>query len=161
MHLERTCKMSWLKRFFCILAACLLLAGCKKPSPEHATMGIEEREEMKTIRVNVNGEDFTAEFENNQALNELCALLQEGDLTLHLRDYAGFEKVGPLGRRLTANNQQTTTEAGDIVLYNGNQIVIFYGSNSWSYTRIGHITDLNGWSDALGSGDATVVFAAE
>ena len=58
-----------------------------------------------------------------------------------------------------AINSQTVTQAGDIVLYNGNQIVIFYGSNSWSYTRLGKIDDLTGWKRALGSGDVTVTFS--
>ena len=53
------------------------------------------------------------------------------------------------------------TQAGDIVLYNANQIVIFYGSNSWSYTRLGHIDDLTGWEEALGSEDVTVTFSLE
>ena len=75
---------------------------------------------------------------------------------VQMSDYSGFEKVGPLGTSLPASNSQTTTQAGDIVLYNGNQIVIFYGSNSWSYTRLGHIDDLTGWEEALGSGRHSV-----
>ena len=74
---------------------------------------------------------------------------------------AGFEKVGDLGSDLPANNRQTMTQAGDIVLYQGNQIVIFYGSNSWSYTRLGRIDDLTGWESALGHGDVTVTFSLE
>ena len=62
-------------------------------------------------------------------------------------------------RSISASNAQTTTSSGDIVLYNGSQIVIFYGSNSWSYTRLGRIDDLDGWADALGSGDVTVTFS--
>lgn len=67
--------------------------------------------------------------------------------------------VGSLETDLPADDSRTTTRAGDIVLYNGNQIVVFYGSNSWSYTRIGKIDDLSGWEDALGSGDVTVTFS--
>ena len=80
---------------------------------------------------------------------------------MQLSDYAGFEKVGPLGQSLPASNNQTTAHAGDIVLYQGNQIVMFYGSNSWNYTRLGHIDDLTGWEEALGSGDVTVVLSME
>ena len=76
-----------------------------------------------------------------------------------MSDYSGFEKVGALGTSLPASNSQTTTQAGDIVLYNGNQIVVFYGSNSWSYTRLGHIDNLTGWEEALGSGDVMVTFS--
>ncbi len=78
-----------------------------------------------------------------------------------MSDYSGFEKVGALGTSLPSENSQTTTQAGDIVLYQGNQIVMFYGSNSWSYTRLGHIEDPTGWEEALGSGDVTVTFSLE
>ena len=67
--------------------------------------------------------------------------------------------MGSLGKSLSTDNQQITTQAGDIVLYSGNQIVMFYGSNSWSYTKIGKIDDLSGWEDALGNGSVTVVFS--
>ena len=80
-------------------------------------------------------------------------------LTLNLRDYGGFEKVGSLGASLPADNRQTTTSAGDIVLYQGDQIVMFYGSNSWSYTRLARVDDLENWEEALGSGDVTVTLS--
>lgn len=120
----------------------------------------EENSEMKMI-VNVNGQDFTATLEQNSAVDALVQMMENGPITLQLSDYAGFEKVGPLGQSLPASNSQTTTHAGDIVLYQGNQIVMFYGSNSWSYTRLGHIDDLTGWEDALGSGDVTVILSME
>lgn len=120
----------------------------------------EEDTEMK-MNVQVGGAAFSAMLENNEAVSELVAMMQESPVVIEMSDYSGFEKVGPLGRSLTASNSQTTTHAGDIVLYNGNQIVIFYGSNSWSYTRLGHIDDLTGWEDALGSGDVTVTFSLE
>lgn len=80
---------------------------------------------------------------------------------LELSDYAGFEKVGPLGESLTTSDKQTTTECGDIVLYNGNNIVMFYGSNSWSYTRIGKIEDLTDWTRALGDENVIVILSQE
>ena len=116
--------------------------------------------EMK-MNVNVNGQDFTAILENNSAVDALVQMMENGPVTLQLSDYAGFEKVGPLGWSLPTDNSRTTTHAGDIVLYQGNQIVMFYGSNSWSYTRLGHIDDLTGWEDALGSGDVTVTLSIE
>lgn len=120
----------------------------------------EEDTEMK-MNVQVGGAVFSATLENNEAVSELVAMMQESPVVIEMSDYSGFEKVGALGRSLTTSNSQTTTHAGDIVLYNGNQIVIFYGSNSWSYTRLGHIDDLTGWEDALGSGDVTVTFSLE
>ena len=113
--------------------------------------------EMK-MNVQIGDYNFTATLENNVAVEELLDMMKEGPVTIQMDDYSGFEKVGPLGRSLTTSNSQTTTSAGDIVLYNGNNIVMFYGSNSWSYTRIGKIEDLSDWEKALGSGSITAVF---
>lgn len=120
----------------------------------------EENQEMK-MKVQVGDSTFTAVLENNAAVDALVEMMKEEPVVIQMSDYAGFEKVGPLGENLPANNSRTTTEAGDIVLYQGNQIVIFYGSNSWSYTRLGRIEDLTGWKEALGSGDVTVTFSLE
>ena len=113
------------------------------------------------MKIEVNGSTFTATLADNAAADALADWVEEGPVTLELSDYAGFEKVGPLGRSLPASDSRTTTHAGDIVLYQGDQIVLFYGSNSWSYTRLGHIDDLTGWEDALGGGDVTVTLSLE
>ena len=120
-------------------------------------------EENKVANMNVQVGDvvFSATLEENEAVSALVEMMRESPVVIRMSDYSGFEKVGPLGTGLPVNNSQTTTQAGDIVLYNGNQIVIFYGSNSWSYTRLGHIDDLTGWEEALGSGDVTVTFSLE
>lgn len=118
----------------------------------------EENSEMQ-MNVQVGGSTFTATLEENTAVDALVDMMEQGSVTIQMSDYSGFEKVGPLGTSLPTSNQQTTTQAGDIVLYQGNQIVMFYGSNSWSYTRLGHIDDLTGWEEALGSGDVTVTFS--
>ena len=120
----------------------------------------EENSEMQ-MNVQVGGSTFTATLEENEAVDALVEMMEQGSVTIQMSDYSGFEKVGPLGTSLPTSNQQTTTQAGDIVLYQGNQIVMFYGSNSWSYTRLGHIDDLTGWEEALGSGDVTVTFSLE
>ena len=93
---------------------------------------IQEATEMK-LKVEAGEQAFSATLEENAAVDALVELLS-----------------------LPAADRQTTTQAGDIVLYTGDQIVIFYGSNSWSYTRLGRIDDLTGWEEALGSGDVTV-----
>ena len=113
------------------------------------------------MMVQVGGSTFTATLEENTAVDALVEMMEQEPVTNQMSDYSGFEKVGPLGTSLPTSNQQTTTQAGDIVLYQGNQIVMFYGSNSWSYTRLGHIDDLSGWEEALGSGDVTVTFSLE
>ena len=116
----------------------------------------ETEDNIRNIEITVNGKTFSATLNDNEAARDFAKMLP---LTLDMSDYSGFEKVGSLGTSLPTGNQQTTTQSGDIVLYNGNQIVIFYGSNSWSYTRLGKIDDLSGWKDALGSGDVTVTFS--
>ena len=75
--------------------------------------------------------------------------------------YGGFEQVGSIGTNLPTNDVQTTTSAGDIVLYSGNQMVVFYGSNSWAYTRLGHITDQSsdGMAQLLSKGDTTITIS--
>ena len=88
-------------------------------------------------------------------------LLGEGPLTVALADYGGFEKVGALGTSLPASDERITTSAGDIVLYLGNQIVCFYGSNTWSYTPLTHVDDLEGWEDALGAGPVQLTLFLE
>ena len=110
------------------------------------------------MNVQIGDYNFSATLENNSAVEELLDMMKEGPVIIQMDDYSGFEKVGSLGRSLTTSNSQTTTSAGDIVLYNGSNIVMFYGSNSWSYTRIGKIDDLSDWEKALGSGSITAVF---
>ena len=84
---------------------------------------------------------MTIQWEDNDAVKALKEMTSESVLTINMSQYGGFEQVGSLGQTLPHTDVKTTTEPGDIVLYSGNQIVVFYGSNSWSYTRLGKITD--------------------
>lgn len=120
----------------------------------------EDITEMK-MNVQIGNTSFKAVLEDNAATRELIEIMKQEPISIDMDDYSGFEKVGPLGRSLTTENHPTTTFAGDIVLYNGNQIVMFYGSNSWSYTRIGKIENLSGWEEALGNGSITAVLSLE
>lgn len=113
------------------------------------------------MTLQIGNSTFTATLENNAAVDAFVEMMSGAPVIIQMSDYSGFEKVGSLGTGLPVDDSQTTTQAGDIVLYNGDQIVIFYGSNSWSYTRLGKIDDLSGWEDALGSGDVTVTFSLE
>lgn len=138
-------------------------AGTGVQAPAEEAPQSEESEEkamnQNTFVVSVGGAAFNAAFAENSGAQALKELLAEGPMTLSMRDYGGFEKVGALGRSLPTSNAQITTQTGDIVLYQGNQIVIFYGPNSWSYTRLGRIADLSGWAEALGSGDVEVTLS--
>lgn len=111
------------------------------------------------MKVQVGDRAFTATLAENAAVDALVRMMGTEPVSIQMHDYSGFEKVGSLGTSLPVSNRQTTAQAGDIILYNGNQIVVFYGSNSWSYTRLGRIDDLTGWEEALGSGDVTVTFS--
>lgn len=150
--------------FIVMMSLVVLLTGCGSSGQEAEAAEnrqVEEENSKMQMKVQVGGSTFTAALEENEAVDALVDMMEQGPVTIQMSDYSGFEKVGSLGTSLPASNRQTTTRAGDIVLYQGNQIVIFYGSNSWSYTRLGHIDDLTGWEEALGSGDVTVTFSLE
>ena len=115
------------------------------------------------IVLKVGGNTMTATMTDNEATRELTKLLEHGDLTIRMSDYGGFEKVGALPQSLPTSNTQITTVPGDIMLYQGNQMVIFYGSNSWSYTRLGKIDEATASTlrQFLGNGDITLTLSLE
>jgi hypothetical protein len=120
---------------------------------------VEESEEaMATLWMKVGETPLSVEWEQNESVEALKGLCQDGPRTIQLSMYGGFEQVGSLGQRLPSDDVQTTTQAGDIVLYSSNQVVVFYGSNSWAYTRLGHIVDKTSdeLAELLGSGDVTI-----
>ena len=84
------------------------------------------------------------------------------DEAVEMSMYGGFEQAGFLGTSIPRNDVQTTTQSGDVVLYSGNQIVVFYGSNSWAYTRLGRIDKMSGseLEDLLGSGAVELILFA-
>ena len=132
-------------------------AGLESPRTEPEATHETDKKEQTTMKMNVQIGDqiFTATLADTTAAQEFAQMLP---MSITLNDNGGFEKVGSLGRSLTASNSQITTTAGDIVLYNSSNIVMFYGSNSWSYTRLGKIDDLTGWADALGSNSVIAIF---
>ena len=103
------------------------------------------------------------DWEDNESVDALRELCRTEPLQISLSMYGGFEQVGPIGTSLPRSDVQTTTAAGDIVLYAGNQIVVFYGSNAWAYTRLGHITDQSAadMEALLGHGDVTLSLRLE
>ena len=106
----------------------------------------------------ING-TLTATLEDNSSTRALVEHLKEFSIiTIEMSDYGGFEKVGSLGVSLPTNNENITSSAGDIILYQGNSLVIFYGSNSWSYTRLGRIDDLSAQElkDMLGDSEIPI-----
>lgn len=166
-------KSKLLQLFSCVTVIAILLSGCASGQRESSEISNEstppasqqndnsdtEENTVEKMTIQIGNNTFKATLENNGAVDALVDMMREEPVVIQMSDYSGFEKVGSLGTSLPTSNKQTTTQSGDIVLYNGNQIVIFYGSNSWSYTRLGRIDDLSGWEDALGSGDVDVTFS--
>lgn len=136
----------------------LMTANSSKRAQAQTTVS-----EMK-INITIDGKTLPVNLVDNEATRALVAALQKSPINYEADDYGGFEKVGGLGRSLPTSNQQITTEAGDVILYSGNQIVLFYGSNSWSYTRLGRIqyTTLDELKSFLkaGQGRISVVLSA-
>ncbi|MBQ8161707.1 MAG: hypothetical protein IJ083_13305 [Clostridia bacterium] len=123
----------------------------------------EDNMQGETLKLWIGNTEVQVEWEDNAAVEALTALARNGGHTVSMSRYGGFEQVGHLGQNLPREDEQTTTAAGDIVLYSGDQIVIFYGTNAWAYTRLGHITDRTPeeMRELLGGGDVTVTLRAE
>ena len=94
------------------------------------------------LLLTIDGTAVDVQWENNAAVTELYALAQNA-ITVNTSAYGGFEQVGSLPQSFSRSDAQMTTQPGDIVLYSGNQLVVFFGSNSWSYTKLGHISGLS------------------
>lgn len=126
----------------------------KTETAEENISETEKGEVEDTMHLLIGGTEVPVTWESNasvEALRELCPV------TIQMSMYGGFEQVGPIGQSIPRNDTQITTSYGDIVLYSGNQIVIFYGSNSWAYTRLGHV-DLSQqeMTSFLGTGDVSI-----
>lgn len=109
----------------------------------------------------VNGKVLKILAAENSSADAFLDLLKRGDVPVEMHDYGSFEKVGSLGTTLPQNDEQITTEPGDVILYQGNQITIYYDVNNWSFTRLGKVQDLSQaeLKDILGSGNVTVTFS--
>lgn len=131
-----------------------------EPSEMEVSKDTEAKVE-ETMRLFIGDTEISVAWEENESVSALIDLVKTESLVINMSMYGGFEQVGSLGSSLPRNDEQTTTEAGDIVLYSGNQIVVFYGSNSWAYTRLGKITDKTAteMTDLLGNGNVTITIS--
>lgn len=120
-------------------------------------MSIHTATQKRQIRMLVGEKSFSITLADTRAVRKLMQLLP---LTLRLHDYGGFEKVGALGTRLPSDDVWMTARTGDVVLYNSNQIVLMCGSNSWNYTRLGHVSDSGDWIKTLGDKDVEIQLIA-
>ena len=129
-----------MKQIFMILAA-LLVMSCSRDEIQAQTTNYET---MTTkIYINIDGRTEAVTLTNNSATQALVAKLQEASVTVTLNSSGGFEIWGALGFSLPTSNEQINAQPGDIVLYNGSNICMFYGTNSWNYTLLGKIDGLS------------------
>ena len=120
-----------------VMPFALLVMSCGGDEAQAQT--IKEEDMTEKMYITIGNQTLPVTLVKNNATEALMAALAANPITYEADDYGGFEKVGALGMSLPTSNQQLTTQAGDVILYSGNQIVLFYGSNSWSYTRLGRI----------------------
>ncbi len=129
------------------------------------SVGESSKQEVTDMKMKIQIKDmsFTATLEDNSSVEALRELMADGPITLNMSDYANMEKGADLGVTLPQNNEQMNTKAGDIILYQGKTLVIYYDTNSWSLTPIGKIDNVNEEElrTALGTGDVTVTFSLE
>ena len=114
-------------------------------------------EKSLEIKLYIDDAEVPVTWEDNDSVKAIMEMISDQSLTVQMSMYGGFEQVGELRQSIIRDDRQITTGPGDIVLYAGNNIVIFYGSNSWAYTRLGHI-DLSDdqLRDLLGNEDVRI-----
>ena len=138
----------------------------KSVTSQSENVDVESSEDEMEVRetamtMTIGDTKVNVDWEANSSVDALKELVSSGPLSIDMSMYGGFEQVGSIGQSLPREDKQTTTASGDIVLYSGNQLVVFYGSNSWAYTRLGHISDK---TDAeiealLSKGDVTITLS--
>ena len=149
-----------MKKIILILTAMMLLmTGCtsrtettetQPPQWRHETSAAEkepgggaENNENRYLSLSVDGTPLKVEWENNESVAAIKKLADEGDLTIEAHQYGGFEQVGSLPEGIVSGDVKMTAEPGDIMLYSGDSVVIYYGTNTWDFTKLGHIRDLS------------------
>ena len=154
----------------------LLFAACSsdaassvKPSqpetqtPKSSANSSAQTEAPVKLKIHVNDTTFTATLEENSSAKAFAEFLAQGDMTLDMHDYGSFEKVADLPRSFPRNDKQIDTDAGDIILYQGNSITIYYDKNSWNFTRLARIDNVNKkrLQQILGKGNVKATFSVE
>ena len=174
-----------MKKLFAFIATLLLFAACssdaassvKPTQPEAQTpkssasktpgavpaSSSAQTEAPVKLKIHVNDTTFTATLEENSSAKAFAEFLTQGDMTLDMHDYGSFEKVADLPRSFPRNDKQIDTDAGDIILYQGNSITIYYDKNSWNFTRLARIDNVNKkrLQQILGKGNVKATFSVE
>ena len=164
-------KKNLIKTIF-LLCMLIMVSACGSSANSKPVSAVQEQNVSGTdqegeteimISMEIGNTSVSVDWENNNSVNALKELCKNKPLTINLHMYGGFEQVGSIGSSLPTNDKQMTTTSGDIVLYSSNQIVIFYGSNSWSYTKLGKITNKTDdeLSELLGKGNVALTLSLE
>jgi hypothetical protein len=137
-----------------IMALSLNLTVCAQGASGNTATG-------GTMKITVGNRELIATLVANSSTEALKEWLKTGPVTVDMRDYGNMEKVGSFGRNLPTNDERITTEPGDLILYQGNQFVIYYAPNTWSFTRLGKINGITQeeLKRKLGNGNVTVTLS--
>ena len=163
-------------RILYLFLAVLGLSGCgnssspadSAPPPSQSVISEQESsqsqdnsssQEEPMLKITVGDQELLATFADNSSAEAFRDLLAQGPVTISMDDYGGFEKVGSLGTTLTRNDTRITTQPGDVILYQGNQITIYYGTNTWNFTHLAKINDSTDLQAKLGTGTVQVTFS--
>ena len=168
-------------RFVCMLLVVLSLTACNvreapvgSPTfPAQSAAPVEETvspqqspeagssQEEAMLKITVGDYELLATFEDNSSAEEFKQLLAQGPVTVEMDDYGGFEKVGTLDCKLPTCDEQITTEPGDLILNQGQQLALYYDTNTWDFTRLGKIenTSKQALLETLGQGSVTVTLS--
>ena len=138
-------------------------SASKTPDAVPASSTSKVGEAPVKLKIHVNDTTFTATLEENSSAKAFAEFLAQGDMTLDMHDYGSFEKVADLPRSFPRNDKQIDTDAGDIILYQGNSITIYYDKNSWNFTRLARIDNVNKkrLQQILGNGNVKATFSVE
>lgn len=147
------------KILFILTAIILFMTGCtsepditesQEPqsqydilSDEETSISMTENNENTNLTLSVDGTPLRVKWENNASVSALKELAAKGNLTIKAHQYGGFEQVGSLPQRIESNDVHMTAEPGNIMLYSSNSVVLYYGTNTWAYTKLGHIENLS------------------
>jgi hypothetical protein len=153
---------------FIFLAACSSDAASSPTQADSKANSAQSDKKSTTepsmkLKIRVNDTTFTATLEENSSAKALVEFLQQGEMTLDMHDFSNFEKVADLPQSFPRNDKQIDTDAGDLILYLGKRIVIYYDKNSWNFTRLGKIDNVNKTrlKEILGVGNVTATFFVE
>lgn len=152
--------LSIFKLFLIILFSLTIISCNLSTNDSNHNNDTEHGEQNMKFYIKVNGQILSVTPTNNSSTIAFMDKLKAGDVIVNMRDYGNFEKVGSLGFTLPTNDTIITTEPGDVILYQGNQITIYYDENTWSFTKLGKIDNIeqDSLKSILGKGNVTVIF---